>query len=97
MKKTVLKKEVSGYRELPLMPITFAPSTDNQTGFWKTYTPKFEREKCIQCAICWKFCPEPCITMGGDGYPVWDMDHCKGCGICANECPKDAIKMTLEE
>ena len=97
MSRKVFVKDYKGYEDLPLMPITFVPSTDNQTGFWKTYKPILNKEKCIKCFICWKFCPEPSIDIDEEDYPVVRLKHCKGCGICANECPKDAIKMVLEE
>ena len=90
-------EKYKGYQDLPIMPITDTPSTANQTGFWKTFKPIFEKEKCIKCNICWKFCPEPAINLDEEGYPVIHLFHCKGCGICANECPKDAIKMVMEE
>jgi len=90
-------EKYKGYKDLPIMPITDTPSTVNQTGFWKTFKPILEKKKCIKCNICWKFCPEPSITLDEEGYPVIHLFHCKGCGICANECPKDAIKMVMEE
>ncbi len=91
------KRDYKKHQDLPLMPITFVSSEENQTGFWKTFKPVLEKEKCIKCYICWKFCPEPAIDIGDDEYPTFRMQHCKGCGICANECPKDAIQMVMEE
>jgi 2-oxoisovalerate ferredoxin oxidoreductase delta subunit len=87
----------AAHKDLPRMPITSVPSTQNKTGFWRTFRPTLDQSKCIKCRICWKFCPDVSISMTDDSFPVFDYDHCKGCGICANECPKKAIIMVLEE
>jgi len=52
--------------------------------------------KCIQCSLCWLYCPEGCIVMNEDGFYEPDYDYCKGCGICAEVCPTGAIKMEVE-
>jgi 2-oxoisovalerate ferredoxin oxidoreductase delta subunit len=96
MSKEQIKKEYDSYKDLPLTPITSVPSTANLTGFWKTFRPVLDKEKCIKCNICWKFCPDVAISAKEDEYPELDLEHCKGCGICARECPKEAIAMVLE-
>ncbi|KYK31087.1 MAG: hypothetical protein AYK23_04195 [Candidatus Proteinoplasmatales archaeon SG8-5] len=97
MSREELKKEFKTFEDLPLTPITSVPSSANQTGGWKTFRPVLDKEKCIKCHICWKFCPDVSIKAKEDEFPEFDYDHCKGCGICAYECPKDAIEMILEE
>ena len=97
MSREEIKKEYKDYNDLPLTPITSVPSTVNRTGFWKTFKPVMDKEKCIKCYICWKFCPDVAIHAKEGEYPEFDLEHCKGCGICAYECPKDAIEMVLEE
>lgn len=67
-----------------------------KTGDWKTNMPKLDEEKCIQCALCWVYCPEFCYTEDEEGFFRADLYYCKGCGICANQCPKDAIEMVRE-
>jgi pyruvate ferredoxin oxidoreductase delta subunit len=57
--------------------------------------PVIDLSKCIQCTICWKFCPDAAIDLADDN-PVVNMDFCKGCGICAEECPKKCIEMVKE-
>ena len=83
------------YADLPLTPISSAPSTMNKTGLWRVIYPKVDAEKCRKCTICWKFCPDAAIELV-DGVPVIDLDYCKGCGICANECPAKCIEMVKE-
>jgi 2-oxoacid:acceptor oxidoreductase delta subunit (pyruvate/2-ketoisovalerate family) len=95
MAKKVYDK-LETYEDLPITSMTFKPVSEvSKTGEWRTYRPIIDVEKCINCLICWKFCPEPCVIMGEEA-PTIDYDYCKGCGICANECPKDAIVLILE-
>lgn len=96
MTREEIKKKYEDYRDLPLTPITSVSSVANLTGFWKTYGPVMDAEKCIKCYICWKFCPDVAISAKQGELPVFDLEHCKGCGICAHECPKDAITMVRE-
>ena len=37
-------------------------SRKNKTGSWRTFKPVHDREKCIECGICYYFCPEGCIN-----------------------------------
>ncbi|MCD6106547.1 MAG: 4Fe-4S binding protein [Thermoplasmata archaeon] len=86
-------------------------TAENKTGSWRTLKPVIHHEKCIRCAICWMYCPEPAILkVDPDKYPApegkpaiaklpaveIDYDYCKGCGICAEECPVNAIEMVEE-
>ena len=88
--------ELKTYEDLPSTSMNFKDIAEiSKTGQWRTFRPILDKEKCINCLICWKFCPEPCIELGED-HPTVDYDFCKGCGICAEECPKDAIEMVLE-
>ena len=88
--------DLETYADLPPTSMTFREVGEiSHTGQWRTFRPILDPEKCINCLICWKYCPEPCITLGEE-HPVVDYLYCKGCGICATECPKDAIEMILE-
>lgn len=83
------------YQELPLTPISDAPSTINLTGYWRVIRPVVDKAKCKRCTICWKFCPDGSIVLV-DGVPEIDLNYCKGCGICAHECPSKCITMVQE-
>ena len=90
------KKVWKTHTDVPYAPITMFGSVGVlKTGSWRTNRPILDSEKCINCRICWKYCPETCITLG-DLYPKFDYENCKGCGICANECPRKAITMVPE-
>jgi len=83
------------YKELPLTPISDAPSTMNMTGYWRVMRPVVDKSKCKKCTICWKFCPDAAIRLV-DGVPEIDFRYCKGCGICAVECNAKCIVMVKE-
>jgi 2-oxoacid:acceptor oxidoreductase delta subunit (pyruvate/2-ketoisovalerate family) len=88
--------ELKTFEDLPPTSMNFKDVADiSKTGQWRTFRPILDAEKCINCLICWKYCPEPCIELGEE-HPTIDYDFCKGCGICATECPKDAISLVLE-
>ncbi len=84
------------HKDIPYAPITmFGTYGVMKTGSWRTNRPILDPQKCINCNICWKYCPETCIALG-EIHPKIDYDYCKGCGVCANECPKKAIEMVPE-
>ena len=72
-------------------------SKKNKTGSWRTLRPEINKDKCIKCGTCWKFCPDNAIKIDKEGKATIDYDFCKGCGICARECPVKCIIMTKEE
>jgi len=54
--------------------------------------PQFIPERCIECGVCAKVCPENAIEMF-DGKPVIDSSKCIGCATCAQRCPVKALVM----
>jgi 2-oxoisovalerate ferredoxin oxidoreductase delta subunit len=95
-KKKETKKIVFGSEsEMPVTAMSLGSMLYNKTGAWRNIRPEVDRAKCIQCGICWKFCPDVSIDIV-DNWPVVDYDFCKGCGICAEECPTKCIVMVEE-
>ena len=82
--------------EMPPLPMSVGTTLVNKTGSWRDFMPKFNKDKCVRCFLCYTLCPEPAIYLDEESYPVFDYDYCKGCGICANECPTKAIEMVRE-
>lgn len=85
----------SSEKEMPITPMSIGSMNYNLTGAWRNIRPVIDLEKCIQCGICWKFCPDASILIENE-YPVIDYDYCKGCGLCAEECPTKCITMVEE-
>lgn len=89
------KKELTRASELPTMLCSIGDMTWNCTGSWRNMRPVLNQDKCIHCAICWKFCPDMAIYIEDNIFKI-NYDYCKGCGICASECPKQCITMEEE-
>jgi 2-oxoisovalerate ferredoxin oxidoreductase delta subunit len=83
-------------KDVPLMPMSLGSMLFNKTGAWRNIRPVVDLSNCIQCGICWKFCPDVAISIENE-FPVVNYDYCKGCGICAEECPSKCIAMVEEE
>ena len=85
------------YKDMPIRAMSIISNTEYlKTGSWRTFKPIIDKEKCTNCGICWKYCPEISIDILEDSFEI-NYEYCKGCGICANECPKEAISMVEEE
>lgn len=97
MKKTKAQEIIfKSEKEVPLMPMSLGSMLHNKTGTWRNIRPVIDLENCIQCGICWKFCPDVSILIEKE-YPVVDYEYCKGCGLCAEECPTKCIVMVEEQ
>lgn len=66
-----------------------------KTGDWRNTHPVVDKERCIGCGTCVKFCPEAVISLKNKKALV-DYYYCKGCGVCAEVCPVKAILMKKE-
>lgn len=70
-------------------PILWPKEGILDTGEWTSVKPEIIEEDCIECGICYSYCPEGAIS---ENLEI-DQEYCKGCGICAEECPVGAIKL----
>ena len=87
-----------GWKSMPIGGILLEPGSamKYKTGDWRAFKPNVDQSKCINCLLCWIFCPDAAIVRKEKFVDV-NYDYCKGCGICANECPVKAITMTEEK
>ena len=68
-----------------------------RTGSWRTgVKPDVDRAACVNCLLCWLYCPDSAVVVDGDVFVGFDLDYCKGCELCAELCPTDAIRMVPE-
>ena len=69
-----------------------------ETGGWRTgLKPEVELSRCVNCLLCWIYCPDSAVQLEGTTFVGFDLAHCKGCEICAEICPVEAIEMVPEE
>ena len=90
--------ELTDWQHLPVAgavrPDT-APRT--VTGGWRTgERPEADLSACVNCLLCWLYCPDAAILLEGEAFTGFDLEVCKGCAICAEVCPVGAIAMVAE-
>lgn len=93
-------KQKKGWKELPIgLTVEAGSSLNFETGDWRSMKPIWDEKKCINCYICWVYCPDSAIIVKDGKVKGIDYRYCKGCGICAEECPPKvkAITMVREE
>jgi 2-oxoacid:acceptor oxidoreductase delta subunit (pyruvate/2-ketoisovalerate family) len=67
------------------------------TGGWRTgVKPRVDLTKCVNCMLCWVYCPDAAVVVEETTFRGFDYDVCKGCEICAEMCPEGAIDMVAE-
>jgi 2-oxoacid:acceptor oxidoreductase delta subunit (pyruvate/2-ketoisovalerate family) len=68
-----------------------------ETGGWRTgLKPEVELSRCVNCLLCWIYCPDSAVRVEGTTFKGFDLSVCKGCEICAEVCPVQAIEMVAE-
>jgi 2-oxoacid:acceptor oxidoreductase delta subunit (pyruvate/2-ketoisovalerate family) len=87
------------WQELPLAgAVDAATAVRPETGGWRTgVKPEVALSSCVNCLLCWIYCPDSAVVLDGTTFTGFDLAHCKGCEICAEICPVDAIEMVPEE
>jgi 2-oxoacid:acceptor oxidoreductase delta subunit (pyruvate/2-ketoisovalerate family) len=90
--------ELTSWPELPVGgAVDPSDAPRNATGGWRTgERPASDVSRCVNCLLCWLYCPDSAITLDGETFTGVDLDYCKGCGICAEVCPVGAIEMVAE-
>ena len=90
--------ELSPWRNLPVAGTVQPEGAPRPaTGGWRTgEKPVATASRCVNCLLCWLYCPDSAVTLDGETFTGFDLDYCKGCGICAEVCPVNAIAMVPE-
>ena len=68
-----------------------------ETGGWRTgLVPEVDLAKCVDCLLCWLYCPDSAVELDDGAFAGFDLRWCKGCELCASACPTGAIRMVAE-
>jgi 2-oxoacid:acceptor oxidoreductase delta subunit (pyruvate/2-ketoisovalerate family) len=68
-----------------------------RTGGWRTgLRPAADLDLCVDCLLCWLYCPDSAVRLDGAAFAGFDLDFCKGCALCAAVCPTSAIEMVAD-
>lgn len=91
--------ELLSWHELPLAGVVRPDEVARpRTGGWRTgLKPSVRMERCVNCLLCWIYCPDVAIRLDGEAFAGFDLDLCKGCELCAEVCPVDAIEMVADD
>ncbi len=50
-----------------------------RTGGWRTGSkPEVELAKCVDCLLCWLYCPDSAIVLDGTHFAGFDLDVLQG-------------------
>jgi len=90
--------ELKSWDELPVAGVvTRDPALRPRTGNYRTgVRPEVDRARCVDCLLCWVYCPDSAIELDGTSFAGFDLEVCKGCEICSVVCPTGAIAMVAE-
>jgi 2-oxoacid:acceptor oxidoreductase delta subunit (pyruvate/2-ketoisovalerate family) len=68
-----------------------------RTGGWRTQgMPVADLDRCVNCLLCWLYCPDSAVVLDGTAFAGFDEETCKGCAVCVEICPVQAIRMEAE-
>jgi 2-oxoacid:acceptor oxidoreductase delta subunit (pyruvate/2-ketoisovalerate family) len=69
-----------------------------RTGGWRTgLKPEVDLSACVNCLLCWLYCPDTAVRIEDGTFLGFDEDYCKGCELCAAVCPTGAVRMVRDE
>lgn len=93
---------MAGLRPWEELPIGGAvepdPALRPRTGGWRTgLRPQVDLDGCVNCLLCWVYCPDSAIRVVDGAFAGFDLDLCKGCEICAAVCPAKTIAMVADD
>jgi len=87
------------WSELPVAGIVHPEDAPRlRTGGWRTgLKPEVSLDLCVNCLLCWLYCPDSAVQLDGTTFTGFDYEACKGCELCSVVCPVDAIAMVDDE
>jgi 2-oxoacid:acceptor oxidoreductase delta subunit (pyruvate/2-ketoisovalerate family) len=90
--------ELKPWHELPVAGVVERDEALRpRTGSYRTgVRPEVELARCVDCLLCWLYCPDSAIVLDGTSFRGFDLEICKGCEICSEVCPTGAIAMVAE-
>lgn len=91
--------QLKEWNELPVAGALAPAQADHPlTGGWRTAgRPGTHLSACVNCLLCWLYCPDSAIVLDGTTFAGIDYDYCKGCALCVEVCPANALSMEPEE
>jgi 2-oxoacid:acceptor oxidoreductase delta subunit (pyruvate/2-ketoisovalerate family) len=90
--------ELKAWQELPVGgSVVASEAAQPETGGWRTgLKPEADVRACVNCLLCWLYCPDSAVLLDGTTFVGFDERYCKGCEICAEICPVNAIVMVRD-
>jgi 2-oxoacid:acceptor oxidoreductase delta subunit (pyruvate/2-ketoisovalerate family) len=91
--------ELKTWRQVPRAGVVEPEHAERPlTGDWRTNgRPVVSLEHCVNCLLCWLYCPDSAVVLDGTTLTGIDYDVCKGCELCVVVCPTHALAMAAEE
>jgi 2-oxoacid:acceptor oxidoreductase delta subunit (pyruvate/2-ketoisovalerate family) len=91
--------ELTTWQKLPLAGVvTPGEAVQPRTGGWRTgVKPAVDLDRCVNCLLCWLYCPDSAVRLDGTTFVGFDYDVCKGCELCSVVCPVEAIEMVVDD
>lgn len=90
--------ELSAWRDLRVGGTVLpGEAVQPRTGSWRTgLKPEVDLSACVNCLLCWLYCPDSAVRVDDTTFVGFDDDYCKGCELCAAVCPTGAITMVRD-
>lgn len=94
-------KDLKRWKELPIggLILEAGNSVEYNSGSWSPQKLIWYPDRCIQCMLCWIYCPDASIKVEDGKVIGIDHYHCKACGLCITHCPTEpnSLELIMEE